>query len=150
MVSTIPVAQFIAQQIMQGCQCQYSANFIVNGQLLCASKNSAIYQAQFISTDNKTALEIRNITQQWVHSGPTITINGLSFKIDPSCSTAVNELGVTSCYNNVTSESQPNNQLLVITVSVSLVGAMLLVCVGSVIFTLCYLHKRKSKRHSLG
>ena len=132
---------------MQGCQCQYSANFIVNGQLFCASNNSAIYQAQLIPTDNKTAMEVRNITQQWVHSGPTITISGLSYKVDPNCSTIVNELGVTSCYSDAVSESQPNsnNQLPVITISVSLIGVMLLICIGSVIFSLCmyHLHRRK-------
>ena len=135
---------------MQGCQCQYSANFIVNGQLFCASKNSAIYQAQLIPADNKTALEVRNITQQWVHSGPTITISGLSYKVDPNCSTVVNELGVTSCYSGVVSESQPNsdNQLLVITISISLIGVMLLVCIGSVIFSL-YMYHLHRKKYSL-
>ena len=146
------IAQFIAQRIMQGCQCQYSARFIVSGQLFCASKNSVIYQAQFIPTDNKTALEVRNITQQWVLSGSAITINSLSYKVDPSCSIVVNELGVFSCH---VSESQPNhnNHLPVITVSVSLVGVMLIVCVGSVtciFFIVCYLHRRKTKSHSLG
>ena len=147
------IAQLIAQRIVQGCQCQYSARFIVNGQLFCASKNCAIYQAQFIPTDDKTALEVHNITQQWVLSGPTITINGLSYKVDPNCSTVVNKLGVSSCHNGAVSESQPNNNshLPVITVSASLIGVMLIVCVGSVIFFIvCYLHRRKSKSHSLG
>jgi hypothetical protein len=155
MMKVSTIAQFIAQRIVQGCHCQYSPSFIVNGQLFCASKDSAIYLAQLISTDGKTALEIRNVTQQWVLSGPTIVISGLSYQVDPSCSTVVNELGVTSCNtnnNNMVSDSQPrpNNQLPVITVSVSLAGVMLLVCVGSVIFTLCYIHRRKSMSHSLG
>ena len=145
MVSTI--AQFITQWIVQHCQCQYSANFIVDGQLFCTTKNSVVYQAQFISTDSKMALEIRNITQQWVLSRPTITINGLSYQVDPNCSTVVNKLGVTSC--NIVSESQPNNHLPAISVSVVLVGMMLLVCIGSIIFSLYYLHRRKSKRRSL-
>ena len=151
------IAQRIAQQIEQGCQCQYSARFIVNGQLFCASKNSAIYQAQFIPMDDKTALEIRNITQQWVLSGPTITISGLSYnlKVDPNCSTVVNELGVFTCHNyySAVSESQPNdnNHLPVITVSVSLIGVMLILYIGSIIFFIvCYLHRRKTKSHSLG
>ena len=147
------IAQLIAQRIMQGCQCQYSARFIVSGQLFCVSKNSVIYQAQLIPTDNNTALEVRNITQQWVLSGPAITINSLSYKVDPNCSTVVNELGVFSCHNSAVSESQPNNNnhLPVITVSVSLAGVMLIVCIGSVIFFIvCYLHRRKTKSHSLG
>lgn len=145
MVSTI--AQFIAQQIVQGCQCQYSANFIINGQIFCASENSVIYQAQLTSTDDKTALEVHNITQQWVLSGPTVTVCGISFKVDPNCSIVMNELGVASCHN----ESQPNNQLLVITTSVTLVGVVLIVSIGSVIFfTFYYLRRRKVKSKSLG
>ena len=151
-VSTI--AQFFAQQIEQSCHCQYSANFIVNGQLFCASKNSAMYLAQLIPTDNKTALEIWNILQQWVLSGPTIMINSLSYKVDPSCSIGVNELEVTAC--NIIDimtlpESKPNNHVPVIIVAVTLsLGMMLIICVGSVIFTLYCLHKRKSKSHSVG
>ena len=145
------IAQLIAQQIEQGCQCQYSASFIVNGQLFCASRNSAMYLAQLISTDNKTALEIWNIVQQWVLSGPTITINSLSYKVDPSCSTVVNELGVASCnIIDTMSESQPNSHLPVIIVTVTLLAMILIVCVGSVIFTLYCFHRRKSKSHSMG
>ena len=145
------IAQFIAQQIEQGCQSQYSANFIVNGQLFCASRNSAMYLAQLIPTDNKTALEIWNIVQQWVLSGPTITINGLSYKVDSSCSIVVNEVGVTSCnIIDTMSESRPNNLLPVIIFTVTLLAMILIVCVGSVIFTLYCLHRRKSKSHSMG
>ena len=135
------IAQFIAQQIVQRCHCQYSANFIVDGQLFCTSKDSVVYQAQLISTDGKTALEIRNITQQWVLSRPTIMIDNLTYQIDPDCSTVVNELGVTSC--NIMSQSQPNNRLPVISVSVILIGTMLLVCIGLTLFSLYY-HRRKS------
>ena len=146
------IAQLIAHQVVQGCQCQYSANFIINGQLFCASKNSAMYLAQLTPTDNKTALEIWNILQQWVLSGPAITINSLSYKVDPSCSIMVNELEVTSCsIIDIMSESQPNNHLPVIIVAVTLsLGMMLIICVGSVIFTLYCLHRRKSKSHSMG
>ena len=144
-------ASTIAQRIVQGCQCQYSADFIINDQLFCVSKKSVVYQAQFISTDSKTAVEIRNITQQWVLSGPAIVINGLSYRVDPNCSTVVNELGVSSC--GAMSESQPksNSQLPVISVSVTLGGMMLLVCIGSIVFSLYmyYLHRRKSRSHNL-
>ena len=148
----LTIAQFIAHQIEQGCQCQYSANFIINGQLFFASKNSAMYLAQLIPTDNKTALEIWNILQQWVLSGPAITINSLSYKVDPSCSIVVNDLEVTSCsIIDIMSESQPNNHLPVIIVAVTLsLGMMLIICVGSVIFTLYCLYRRKSKSHSVG
>ena len=143
------VAQFIAEQIEQGCDCHYSASFIANGQIFCASKDNAVYQAQLISTDNKTALDIRNITQQWVLSRPTIVIGDLFYQVDPDCSTAISKLGATSC--GIISETQHNNHNshAVISVSVILVGMVLLVFVGSVIISLCYLHRRKSKGYNM-
>ena len=147
-MKTSNIAQFIAQQIIQRCLCQYSASFIIDGHLFCTSKKTVIYQAQFISTDSKTALEIHNITQQWVLSRPMIIIDNLFYQVDPNCSAVVNKLGVTS-YNTV-SESQPNNQLPAISVSVVLAGMMLLFCIGLIIFfSLYYLHKRKLKSHNL-
>ena len=141
------IAHFIAQRIMQLCQCQYSGDYIIDGWLFCTSKNDVIYQAQLLSTDGKTAQEIRNITQQWVLSRPAIVIDNISFQVDPNCSVVVKELGETSC--NVASESQPTNTQSVtstnIAVSIVVVGMVLLLCVGLITASLCYLHKRKSK-----
>ena len=149
---------------MLHCQCQYSDSLIIDDQLFCATKNDVIYQAKLLSTDGKTALEIRNITQQWVLSRPTIMIGNLSYQVDPNCSTVVKELGATSCHIMVTesqpdnqqptvSESQANNQLPAITtntilVSVVIVG-MILLCIGLIILFLCCLHIRKSKSHDV-
>ena len=148
---------------MLHCQCQYSDSLIIDDQLFCVTKNDVIYQAKLLSTDGKTALEIRNITQQWVLSSPTIMIGNLSYQVDPYCSTVVKELGATSCHmvtesqpdnqQPTVSESQANNQLPAITtntilVSVVIVG-MILLCVGLIILSLCYLHIRKSKSHDV-
>ena len=83
-------------------------------------------------------------------------IGNLTYQVDFNCSTVVKELGVTSCHTvteslpdnqqPTVSESQANNQLPAITkntilVSVVVVG-MILLCVGLIILSLCYLHKR--------
>lgn len=141
------IAHFIAQRIVQLCQCQYSGDYIIDGRLFCASKNDVVYQAQLISTDGKTAQEIRNVTQQWVLSKPTIMIDNLSYQVDPNCSVIVKELGETSC--NAASESHPTNimQSIVntsIVVSSAIGGMMVLLCIGLIIASLCYFHKRKS------
>ena len=94
---TSDIAQFISQQVAQLCQCQYSDSFIVDGRLFCTTKNNVIYQAKLLSTDGKTALEIRNITQLWVLTKPIITIEEKFYQLDPFCSVVVKELGVTSC-----------------------------------------------------
>ena len=145
----LTIAQFIAQQVEQGCQCQYSGNYIINGQLFCTSKNSAMYLAQLTPTDNKTALEIWNILQQWVLSGPAIIINSLSYKVDPSCSIEVKELGVTSC--NSASESDEGSTINV-TVVVSVIFAvvvLLMILSGLITASLYYRHKRNLKSKDL-
>lgn len=141
------MAHIIAQRIMQLCQCQYSGRFIVDGQLFCISENDVVYQAQLISTDGKTALEIRNITQQWILSSPSIMIHNLSYQVDPTCSVVVKELGEISC--SAASESQPTNIKSTVSTSVvisSVIGGMvLLLCIGFITASLCYFYKRKSK-----
>ena len=136
----------MAQQIMHLCQCQYLGSHIVDGQLFCASKDDVIYQAQLLSTDGKTALEVRNTIQQWILSRPTILIDSLSYQVDPNCSTSIKELGETSC--NAATESQPTNQRSVVSTSiivVSVIVMLVLLCIGLITISLCYLHKRKSK-----
>ena len=132
------IAHFIAQRIMQLCQCQYSDRYIIDGQLFCTSESDVIYQAQLLSTAGITAQEIRNITQQWVLSRPTIMIADLSYQVDPGCSVVVQELGETLC------SSVPIVVSVVIVVSV-----LLLLFVGLITAFLCYLHKKKSKSLSL-
>jgi predicted thioredoxin/glutaredoxin len=106
-----------------------------------------IYQAQLLSIVDKTAQEIRNITEQWVLSQPSIIIDGVSYQVDPSCSTEVKELGETSC--NSASESDPadeesTNVVIVVSV-VSVVMVLLLIIAGLITASLCYLHKKKSE-----
>ena len=146
-MKTSNIAQYIARQIAQRCQCQYSGSFIVNGELSCTTGNDVIYQAQLLSTEGKTALEIRNITQQWVLSRPAIIIDSLSYQVDSDCSTVITELGVTSCDD--VSESKAQDQLPLISASVVAIVVMLLACVGATsIIALYFFLKRKSVNHS--
>ena len=92
------VARTISEQIDQMCNCEYSENFIDNGQFFCgSSKKEIIYQAQLLTTEGKTAEEIRNITQKWVLTKPFITINGLRHQLDPYCSVVIERIGDLSC-----------------------------------------------------
>ena len=145
------IANFIAQQIIQLCQCQYLGSYIIDGQLFCASKNDVIYQAQLLSITSKTAQEIHNITEQWVLSQPSIVIDGVSYQVDPSCSTEVKELGVTSCNSASESdiiEGSAINIAIVVSVII-VVMVLLLILSGLIIASLYYLHKRNSKSKNL-
>ena len=142
------IAHFIAQRIMQLCQCQYSDRYIIDGQLFCTSESDVIYQAQLLSTAGITAQEIRNITQQWVLSRPTIMIADLSYQVDPGCSVVVQELGETLCSSvPINTQSEVNTAIVVSVVIV--VSVLLLLFVGLITAFLCYLHKKKSKSLSL-
>ena len=139
------IAQYIAQQIAQRCQCQYSGSFIVDSELSCTTENDVIYQARLLSTDGRTALEIRNVTQQWVLSRPAIIIDSLSYQVDSDCLTVIKELGITSC--DAVSESKAQDQRPIISASVAAVVVIMLACVGAILIIAFFL-KRKLKNHN--
>jgi hypothetical protein len=97
---TADIAQAIGEQIAQICNCDYTEHFIDNGQFFCGNsgkQNLIIYQARFLTTDEKTVEEIRNITQKWVLTKPFITIDGQRHQLDPFCSVVIREIGDLSC-----------------------------------------------------
>ena len=146
------IARFISQQIAQLCQCQYSGSFIVDGQLFCTTKNNVIYQAKLLSTDGKTALEIRNITQLWVLSKPIVTIEEKFYQLDPFCSVVVKELGVTSCDSVSSTESLSELQSFTTIELASVIGTgvmLLLVIVLIVALVCCCVCKKKSKHYDV-
>ncbi len=152
---TASVTQFIAQQVALLCQCQYSSSFIVSSQLLCTAKNDVVYQAKFLPSDNKTALEIRNITQLWILTKPIITVGDQFYHVDPYCTIIVNELGMTSCGSSSSTEAPSSNQkpflgLSVIELaSISGGGAMLVLVIVLVICLVACCVRKKSKSYNV-
>ena len=135
------IAQFLAQQIILLCECQFSSSYIADGQLFCTVKDAVIYQAQLYSTDEKTALEIRNTTQLLILSKPILVIDQQLYPVDPYCSVVVKELGTTTC------DTISNSQPLVSTIELaSVVGTgviLILVIVLTIILVFyCYCKKR--------
>ena len=136
------IENIISQEIAHQCKCQYSFSFITDGHLFCTIKNNVIYQAQFLPTDSKTALEIRNIIQDWVLSRPIIKIDGISYQLDPDCSIVAKELGVTSCDTEATSQSTINVTSFVVAGCVSLI----LVIVVVIILVCCWVWRKKQAK----
>ena len=92
------MAQAISEQIAQICNCEYSKNFVDNGQFFCSSSEKEIvYQARLLTTDGKTAEEIRKLTQKWVLTKPFVTISGKRYLLDPYCSVVIQEIGNLTC-----------------------------------------------------
>ena len=92
------VSEAVAKAIVDLCQCLYTPNLIIDHQLTCSEdKNLIIYQALLLSTDGKTAEQIRNLTQEWVLTKPTVNIDNKAYQLDSFCSIAINELGVIEC-----------------------------------------------------
>ena len=123
---------------------------------MCTAKNGVVHQAKFLPSDSKTALEIRNTTQLWILTKPIIAIDEQFYRVDPYCSVIVEELGVTSCDSNPTTETllpdqNPSFGKSIIEL-VSVIGAgvlLVLVIVMAVILVLCCVCRRKSKRYDV-
>ena len=140
----------------QFCQCRYSSSFIVSSQLLCTAKNDVtiVYQAKFLPSDSKTALEIRNTTHLWILTKLIITVDDEFYHVDPYCPIIVNELGMTSCGSSSSTEAllpndkPPHGVSVIAMASISGVGAMLVFIVVFVIFlVVCCVSKKKSKSY---
>ena len=92
------MAQAISEQITQICDCEYSKHFVDNGQFFCSSSEKEIvYQARLLTTDGKTAEEIRKLTQKWVLTKPFVTISGKRHQLNPYCSVVIQEIGDLTC-----------------------------------------------------
>ena len=92
------VSDAITKAVVDMCQCPYTPDLIVDGRLLCSDdKSLSIYQALFLTTDGMTAEHIRNLTQEWVLTKPTITISSKTYQLDNFCSVVIDELGVITC-----------------------------------------------------
>ena len=150
MGKTTEIAQQISQHIAQACQCQYSGNFIVNSEHFCTTdKTATVYQAKLLTTDGRTALDIRNITQLWVLSKPLITIDGRAYQVDPYCSVVVKELGVSSCDSNTSTESlstdQPSVSVIELVSVIGMAALLILVVTTAIVLVLCCICRRKHK-----
>ena len=150
------MSQFIAQRLAQLCQCQYSSSSIVNSRLLCTAKNDAVYQAKLLPSDTKTALEIRNMTQQWILTKPIIAINERFYQVDPYCSIIVKELGMSSCDSVPSTEALLPEQNasfgkdIIELVGVIVAGILLVVVITmAVILVLCCVCRKKSKSYDI-
>ena len=94
----VDIDMAISDNISQTCDCEYSESFIINGQLLCGdSKKEIVYQALLLTTDGKTAEEIRTLLQEWVLTKPLIIVNKIHYQLDPYCSVVIREISDLSC-----------------------------------------------------
>ena len=152
------MSQFIAQRLAQLCQCQYLSSSIVNSRLLCTAKNDALYQAKLLPSDTKSALEIRNMTQQWILTKPIIAINEQFYRVDPYCSVIVKELGMSSCDSVPSTEAlsllpEQNASFgkdIIELVGVIVAGILLVVVITmAVILVLCCVCRKKSKSYDI-
>lgn len=92
------IVNTITEQISQHCQCTYTSNLIINGQLFCDDdQNQLIYQAQFLKSSGKTPDEIRRLILYWVFTEPFILIDSQLYELDSSCSVIVQTLGNSTC-----------------------------------------------------
>ena len=91
------ISKAVTKAIAELCQCQYTPRFIIDGQIFCNSKSEVVYQGQLLTTDGKTAEEIRNLTQEWVLNKPFIGVSDQTYQLNPYCSVAIDKVGESVC-----------------------------------------------------
>ena len=146
------ISNAITTEVSRQCQCQYTAGFIVNSRLLCSDgKSETIYQGQLVTTDGKTADQIRNLTQEWVLTKPYIKVGNKMYQLDPYCSVAIEELGDTTCDAISPTESRSVDTSYSFTTlevaSVAIMAVLFMVVVTACTIIVCLVVKvRNSKR----
>ena len=120
---------------------------------MCTANDDVVYQAKFLPSVAKTALEIRNTTQLWILTKPIIAIDEKLYQVDPSCSVVVQQLGMTSCDSNPSTEARLPDQnpsfgkSVVELVAVIGAGVLLAVVIMlTIILILCCICRRNSKK----
>ena len=99
------ISKAITEAIAELCQCQYTRSFIADSQLFCNGKGEVVYQGQLLTTDDKTAEEIRNLTQEWVLNKPFISVSNQTYQLNAYCSVTIDKVGKSVC--NTISSTEP-------------------------------------------
>ena len=112
---------------------------------MCTAENEVVYQAKFLPSYSRMALEICNTTHLWILTKPIIAIDEQFYQVDPYCSMIVNELGSTSHGSSPSTEATLFLGMSVIELaSITGVGTMLVLVIVLVIFLVSYcVYKRK-------
>ena len=115
---------------------------------MCTAENEVVYQAKFLPSYSRMALEICNTTHLWILTKPIIAIDEQFYQVDPYCSIIVNELGSTLCGLSPSTEATLFLGMSVIELaSIIGVGAMLVLVIVLVIFLVsCCANKRKKAK----
>ena len=147
----------VSNAIVDMCQCLYSDEFIVDSRLFCSGdKNEIIYQALLLTTDNKTAEEIRNFTQEWVLMKPAINIQDSMYQLDSYCSVVTDELGVITC-DAISPTTNPVSSTIAAIADytglevgfIAIMALLALIIVGVAVSVTTYFIMKKRKAHTL-
>lgn len=83
---------------IQECQCPISEYYLRDAILMCPMElNDVIFRGRLFSTPEAMITQILMFLQDWVNTGPTISINGEDFAVDSSCPVAIQSLNETVC-----------------------------------------------------
>ena len=136
----------IIKQISNYYDCTYRTSRIIDNQLLCDDDpNKFIYQAQSLEFDRWTPEQICHVIQDWADAEPFISINGMSFKLESSCTVTVQALGDSTCAPKDTRYSPSTFELATIIVVGLILLIVLLVVVSLTVLFIKRSRKRKEK-----
>ena len=66
---------------------------LLNGVFSCLdSHDQTTYRSTIIGTQSYNAMELVEFIQDWVNSGPTLTIQWYAVKLDPNCPVSISSL----------------------------------------------------------
>ena len=150
------LSKSVTKAIAELCQWRYTSSFIVDSQLFCNGKSEVVYQGQLLTTDGKTAEDVRNLTQEWVLNKPFISVSDQSYQLNAYCSVIIDKVGESVCDaispTEPTLKSEKNAYTGFTVREISFIVVMVFLILVIVAFAVCataYFIKRKSKMRRL-
>lgn len=81
------------------CGCGFTEDYITMRGFRCfeSSPHAATYRAELHRTTNTTVEELLHLIEQWIQSGPSLSVHLRLIAIDSSCDVQISSLGEAEC-----------------------------------------------------
>ena len=134
------------KEVADSCECDFTSSNIDRQTLNCSSgsSNSLSYTARLTSTfADVDSAELADFMSSWISSGPTITVEGVLFRVvEDQCIGFVSTVSSNVCPNHRGSTVEDSNKTaLVAGVPAAVVGAIVLI--GVLAIAVCVIISRR-------
>ena len=139
----IIIVENIEMALRKQCNCSFSSNYVADEGFYCQHNDSAsvLFEGRIITDEHVTSADRLNHLQQWVFTGPVISIGGVLLTVSDNCDVHSEVVGST----NIKCSQPSKSHSVAVGVTVSLFLVMVAVIVGVIVFLVICKRYRERK-----